>query len=65
MDGTIKLDEYGYFVLEDVSDIYEWNQKHRNQHKAGSGFWRVSEQVEGGIFLLSADSGVKPGDKIS
>lgn len=51
MDGTIKLDENGHFVFEDVSDIYEWNQKHRNQHKAGSGFWRVTEQVEGGIFL--------------
>ena len=36
-DGTIKLDENGMIIGEEVTERYELNQKHRNQHKAGNG----------------------------
>lgn len=56
-DGTIKLDGQGLIVREGVTDTYEWNQKHRNQHKAGSGLWTVPENVEGIIFLKCRNNG--------
>lgn len=56
-DGTIKLDGQGYIVREEVSESYEWNQKHRKQHKAGSGLWTVFENVEGIIFLRCRNNG--------
>ena len=34
-DGTIKLDENGMIIGEEVTGRYEWYQTHRNQHKAG------------------------------
>ena len=40
-DGTIKLDENGMIIGEEVTERYELNQKHRNQHKAGNGLWTV------------------------
>lgn len=56
-DGTIKLDGNGMIVREEVSENYEWNQKHRNQHKAGSGLWTVPENIEGIIFLKCRNNG--------
>lgn len=57
IDGTIKMDENQNVVVEEKSEIYEWNQKHRNQHKAGSGLWTVPECVEGLVFLNCRQSG--------
>lgn len=51
-DGTIKLDENGMIIGEEVTERYEWYQTHRNQHKAGGGLWTVPKNVEGIIFFL-------------
>ena len=56
-DGTIKLDGAKMIVREEVTERYEWNQKHRNQHKGGSGRWSVPEAVEGIIFLKCRKNG--------
>lgn len=50
-DGTIKLDENGMIIGEEVTERYEWYQTHRNQHKAGGGLWTVPKNVEGIIFF--------------